>query len=563
MKNIFASVQARGLELFPKKTAEGQVAKTKLPRRRIVIGALLALVVIAAASAVYIYRANQKAAASQVAVSALQTAVARRGSLTVSASAAGQVVTSDEVSLGFDEDGTLSELLVKVGDEVTAGQVLARLDIDQSAEDINLALAEAKLNVLTAQQAVDDITSSNQLDAAEALKAVETAQQELEDLQNPDLRQAEAAQAVAEAQAQVNTAMSIYNGTRSTADAATIAKAKAELVIASSNLKDAQDRWEEYANKSDQSLEKASEQLRFNAVQTAYNTALRYYNAVTGTGSDVDLAQSAADLAAAQAKLAQVKREAERIANGATPGEIAVAKANLEVAQAKYDTLKNGPDPAQVSRAEAELASANAKLAVAEETKPVIELTAPMDGTILTIDSSVGQSLKSGSFITMADLTKPLLQVYLDETDVDKAIVGYEADVVFDSLPDETFTGHIIEVNPSLQSVSGVSAVLVMVQLDGDSFAKPQMLPVGSNASVDVIGGRAENAVLVPVEAVREISPGEYAVFVMENGEPRLHLVKVGLMDYTYAEIISGVNAGDTVTTGLIETAAAAASTQE
>jgi hypothetical protein len=34
-------------------------------------------------------------------------------------------------------------------------------------------------------------------------------------------------------------------------------------------------------------------------------------------------------------------------------------------------------------------------------------------------------------------------------------------------------------------------------------------------------------------------------------------------MDYTYAEIISGVNAGDTVTTGLIETAAAAASTQE
>jgi multidrug efflux pump subunit AcrA (membrane-fusion protein) len=225
--------------------------------------------------------------------------------------------------------------------------------------------------------------------------------------------------------------------------------------------------------------------------------------------------------------------------------------------------LKSGSDPAEVARAEAELASAKAKLAVAEETKPVIELTAPMAGTILTIDSSVGQSLKSGSFITMADLTKPLLQVYLDETDVDKAIVGYEADVVFDSLPDETFTGHIIEVNPSLQSVSGVSAVLVMVQLDGDSFAKPQMLPVGSNASVDVIGGRSENVVLVPVEAVREISPGEYAVFVMENGEPRMHVVQVGLMDYTNAEIVSGVNAGDTVTTGLIETAASSASAQE
>jgi multidrug efflux pump subunit AcrA (membrane-fusion protein) len=181
-----------------------------------------------------------------------------------------------------------------------------------------------------------------------------------------------------------------------------------------------------------------------------------------------------------------------------------------------------------------------------------------MDGTILAINASVGEELESGAIVTMADLTQPLLQVYLDETDVDKAIVAYEAEVIFDSLPDETFTGHIIEVNPSLQSVSGVSAVMVKVLLDGDSFSKPQMLPVGSNASVEVIGGRTENAVLVPVEAVREISPGEYAVFVLENGEPRLRLVTVGLMDYTYAEIISGVEAGETVTTGLIETAAGA-----
>ena len=557
MKNIFASVQARGLELFPKKSAGSQVSKSKMPRRRMVIGGFILLVILAAAAGIYIYRTRQAAATAQVAVSTLQTAVARRGSLTVSASAAGQVVTSDEVSLGFDEAGTLSELLVKVGDEVTAGQVLARLEIDQSAEDIALALAEAQLNVLTAQQALDDLTASNQLDAAEALNAVETAQQALEDLQDPTLRQAQAAQAVAEAQAEVNTATSIYNGTRSIADAATIAKAKAELTLAASKYQEAKDRYDDYAGKPDTNLEKASETLKFNAAQTAYNTALRYYNAVTGTGSEIDLAQSAADLAAAQAKLAQAQREAERIADGATPGEIALAKANLAVAQAKYETLKNGADPAEVSRAEAELASAQAKLAIAEETTPVVELTAPMDGTILTISASVGEALESGAFITMADLTLPLLQVYLDETDVDKAIVGYEADVVFDSLPDETFTGRITEVNPSLQSVSGVSAVMVKVLLDSDSFAKPQMLPVGSNASVEVIGGRTENAVLVPVEAVREISPGEYAVFVLENGEPRMHMVTVGLMDYTYAEILNGVNAGDTVTTGVIETAAA------
>jgi HlyD family secretion protein len=40
----------------------------------------------------------------------------------------------------------------------------------------------------------------------------------------------------------------------------------------------------------------------------------------------------------------------------------------------------------------------------------------------------------------------------------------------------------------------------------------------------------------------------------MENGKPVLHTVEVGLMDDTYAEVKSGLNAGDLVTTGIVET---------
>jgi hypothetical protein len=58
----------------------------------------------------------------------------------------------------------------------------------------------------------------------------------------------------------------------------------------------------------------------------------------------------------------------------------------------------------------------------------------------------------------------------------------------------------------------------------------------------------------VPVEAIRELGPDEYAVFIMEDGEPKLRIVSVGLMDYTSAEIISGLEPGDIVTTGVVET---------
>jgi phage gp45-like len=116
------------------------------------------------------------------------------------------------------------------------------------------------------------------------------------------------------------------------------------------------------------------------------------------------------------------------------------------------------------------------------------------------------------------------------------------------------YTGTVIQVDPSLESVANIQAVRVLARLNPESFTKPRDLPVGLNASVEVIGGRTSDAVLVPVEALREITPGEYAVFVMEGGEPKLRMVTVGLMDFTSAEIIEGVGVGDIVTTGIVAT---------
>ena len=56
------------------------------------------------------------------------------------------------------------------------------------------------------------------------------------------------------------------------------------------------------------------------------------------------------------------------------------------------------------------------------------------------------------------------------------------------------------------------------------------------------------------VEALRQLDEGEYAVFVIVDGQPRLQQVEVGLQDYTYAEIKSGLEQGDVVTTGIVET---------
>jgi multidrug efflux pump subunit AcrA (membrane-fusion protein) len=78
--------------------------------------------------------------------------------------------------------------------------------------------------------------------------------------------------------------------------------------------------------------------------------------------------------------------------------------------------------------------------------------------------------------------------------------------------------------------------------------------PIGLYGSVDIISGKAENAVLVTIDAIRDLGDGEYAVFVMENDEPVLRTVTVGLKDTTTAQIISGLQPGEIVSTGTMKT---------
>ena len=74
------------------------------------------------------------------------------------------------------------------------------------------------------------------------------------------------------------------------------------------------------------------------------------------------------------------------------------------------------------------------------------------------------------------------------------------------------------------------------------------------NAEVEIIAGEARNAVLVPIQALREIAPDQYAVFVVQpNEELELRMVEVGLKDYVNAEILSGLEVGESVSVGAAE----------
>lgn len=493
-----------------------------------------------------------------------QTAIARVGELTIIATGSGQIIPAAETKLSFQESGVLVELLVKVGNEVKAGDILARLQTDKTPTQLVADIAGADLALIEAQQALDKLYETAEIEAAKALRAVEVAQQALEAVKDVDLEQALALQAIAEVKAAIEDAEMLVYILNSSPSQDAIYTAFASTLFKEKQFMETLDQIETTRFKiksatNDIIRDRLEMQLLRLNVQVAeqqivYENAVNKYNRLDDPTPAHEFAVAEAQLTTALAQLTDAQQKWEDIHDGPAPDEIALAEAGLAEAQAEWERLKDGPDPEEVSLVKAELATAQARLALVQQKQVVEVLVAPTEGTVLAINAVEGEYIHTGTILSLADLSQPVLEVYLDETDLDKVGRGHEVEIIFEALPDKTFTGQIEMIDPSLAEVSHVQAVRALVRLDTTSYAKPLRLPVGLNATVDVIAGRATNAVLIPVEALYELSPGEYAVYIPKNDSYVLKRVSVGLMNYTNAEILDGLAAGDIVATGNIPT---------
>jgi multidrug efflux pump subunit AcrA (membrane-fusion protein) len=288
------------------------------------------------------------------------------------------------------------------------------------------------------------------------------------------------------------------------------------------------------------------------------------YNASPGLlQAQMDLAAAKKSYDSAVANLAWYTGGPTETEQAALDAAVALAEANLALAQSKWDKVKNGPDPDQVALAKLQLASAEANLALSKRNLEASVIIAPMNGTILSVVGKVGDDI-SGPFISMADLSQRYLTISLDGTDMSKIALDYKVEVIFDALPNQIFMGRVLQIDPNLYAPTGekittqipgqITVIKGLVSLDESAITSINNLPLGMTATVDVIGGQAQGVIIVPVEALHEQSTGQYAVFVMENGEQKLRPVVVGLMDLTYAEIKSGLHVGEIVVTSPVST---------
>ncbi|MBN1978882.1 MAG: efflux RND transporter periplasmic adaptor subunit [Anaerolineae bacterium] len=458
-----------------------------MKKRRLWIILVAALLLVAGGG--YFAYTRYFALAEKSTEATLETATVQQGDVVITADGSGELVPASEMGMAFRTSGVVDEVVAAVGDRVQQGDLLAQLKTD----DLERALAEAESELELAQ-----------LDLAEVREG--PSETELED----------ARAALRDAQVSLALAQSAYEKTFD------------------SNLD-------------------ASVGVR----KTEYDWWVGYYQKQKSKYEAGEISQADHDWAMA-AMIAAEGRWQEAV-NQATIEEIQARNRLVQAQNTAYqrqqalEELENSPTIEDLVRAEVAVDRALVARQRAAADLEAAQLYAPFDAIVMDIAVDTGDQVDTNATIlTLATLQEPLIRFWVEESDYGSVVVGNTVNIVFEAFPDDTYAGVVIRVDPVLATVDGTSAVQAWasIEIAWQEGSKGTIFS-GMTADVEVIAAESRDALLVPVQALRELGEGQYAVFVVgASGEIEMRPVEIGLSDLANVEILSGLELGEVVSLG-------------
>ncbi|HTK65031.1 MAG TPA: HlyD family efflux transporter periplasmic adaptor subunit [Pseudonocardia sp.] len=482
------------------------------------------------------------------------TAKVTRASISSKVTGTGALRAISEQNLGFDKGGKITKVNVTVGQQVTAGQILAQIDDFEARAGVRKAQAaldreEATLAGLEDEEKVD-ATKEDYKGADDVLDATTTQSKKIDDSNDKAVDSAErqisiARDALRSAQME-NQADSVRcqksiggDSRRKPGEVHQPGGLKGELFVPAPIESSACDR----ARRSDQQVDDARSKL--------------------------------AD-ATAQAESARQKRNVDHAQQ-----QIAIANAKRDSRAAKFaakDAKKARPH--DLAAQEAVVADAQADLDLANRDVENTVLRAPVDGKVAAINGAVGEYLSGGSgttplspgsrvslpdvssgvgssdssdskadrpggnsFMVLDDINTFQVVVPFEESDAAKIQPNQRVDVTFDSVPDLTRQGTVVAISPTgtqIQDVTNYYVTVVLNELD-------PRLKDGQTAQANVVTGEVDNVLVVPSSAVQQAGSTGVVTVVDPDGKQRQVQVQLGMTGDNMVQVLSGLRMGQTV----------------
>jgi len=202
-----------------------------------------------------------------------------------------------------------------------------------------------------------------------------------------------------------------------------------------------------------------------------------------------------------------------------------------------------------IQTAEAAVASARAQVAIAQKAVADATIRAPYAGYISNRPVAVGEYVTPSSIVATVLRTNPVkVQVQVQESEVPFITQGMGVSLEVDAHRERKFAGRVSAINPAIDPISRAATVEALVE-NGDNALRSGMF-----ATVRVVRQGANRAVFVPRAAVlSDQNTQSYRAFVIQGDTAKLRVVQIGSEEGDMIEIISGVQADETIATNNLQ----------
>lgn len=279
------------------------------------------------------------------------------------------------------------------------------------------------------------------------------------------------------------------------------------------------------------------------------------------------VAQAQANIASAEAAVIEARADRDQLAREATRIKDIRAKNAQLISEQDLEsaTSRAAQSDARFNAAEARKRSADAGLRMAEANNENTIIRAPFSGTVLRKDAEVGEvvapsvggGLTRGAVVTMADLSTLEVEVDVNEAYIGRIQSGRPARITLDAYPDTTFRGIVRQVVPTADRQRATVQVKVSID-DHDPRILPEMgakvdFLQPDSAKATSVGVAAKPLIRLPSSAVKT-DGGASVVWLVRDGKLTRRVVTTGPVSAGFLEIRSGLNGGEQILAGGVET---------
>lgn len=533
----------------------------------------LILVIIIAAIGYFGYQGSKNKNTLEI-----STENVKRGDLVQSVSATGAIQSAKEIELNFSAQGRIVFVGIKEGDQVKAGQLLARLDAvsveaqvrqlraevsaanadltrvraGASAEDLSLTSARVAkslgdINSLTAEQSSQLVTLREKT-TDNFNSAISSAQTALDKIYNyfikeDDERSLQFTDLQLFRYVQDNYSR-LERGLGDIKNQAATAQNSQEyqpIISTANNIRDYLLILNDYLDKNFVLAE-----------------SLITNSSYSQTEKDSIKADLAAQQTAVSAALNSLQLAKTNLINASSSyqSQADSLKSSLAISQAELDLKKAGPRDFELAAASARVSQAQASLDGALALLKNYQITSPIDGQITQVNYHVGEQASAGqAAIKMIAQEQYEIKVDVPESDITKIKISNRVKIELDAFgSDHLFSGVISFIDPAQTVISDVIYYKATVSFDKDSW-NDQIKP-GMTANVTISTAEKKDTLYIPQRAVKVREgtldqPGDkYVEVVAGENQISEKTITTGLKgDNGFVEVLSGLAEGEKVVT--------------